>query len=858
MQNNNNSQLDAFQELVALKYQIYNSLFLTLPFKNLTKIGIDLPVFAEFCAIGLKEGKSPKTIVTEFFQKILPAEDFALKVDYLVLMLQFVERQVVLLDALEDAAFAKTHNLYEEGTFKAFCDKITSSNKVTEARAILKNYQTRLVLTAHPTQFYPAEILAIISQLVPAVTKNELHDISLILLQLGLTRFKNSDQPTPLDEANIIIRYMEKIFYPVITNFQCELNKMFGANISDKDQLPSLLELGFWPGGDRDGNPYVTAQITEQVAKDLKSSIIHLYISEIKQLKQHLTFKDLWRTLDDIIVNLAAILNTATSRYNIASQLINDLIELKEIIIKNFSGLFVAKLDKLITAIQVFGFYFASIDVRQNSKVHAVAMQNIAVGYNILDAEQKVNYLIQGINKPSKIKKINQDHQIAEILTTFKVIKDIQKNNGEIGLHRYIISNTQAAYQILEVIFFAINAGWKFTELTLDVVPLFETISDLAHAKKIMQQLYELPLYRQHLKNRQNKQYIMLGFSDSTKDGGYITANWSIAKCKQELAQLAEQYAITVIFFDGRGGSPTRGGDSTHKYYRAMEGLIKQNQIETTIQGQTISTDFGTETTAKYHIEHLFTQALSAKLFPKKMAQIDADDSALIEAISKISFEQYQKLRKDPLFLEYLAQVTPVAYYGALNIASRPVQRSKHKQLNFSDLRAIPYVGSWSQIKQNIPGFYGLGTALNELIKSGRRSALQKLYQHSLYFQILLDNVMQVLIKSNYLLTSYLRKDKKFGVFWQKLYDEYQLTLKTIKEITQQKIILEHEVITRESIALREQIVLPLLVIQQYAMMELAEMNANPKLKNTKRYRTLQKIIIKALAPNINASRNSA
>lgn len=835
---------EAFQEQVAIKYQLYNGLFVTLPFAGLADVGVELPVFSELCRKGLLDGKSPNEIVQDFFKNIAHTADFDKQIKILFLLLQFVERQIVLFDALEDAAFKKTHDVNGAGTLSYLIKELTSAHKIEKAYKLLLNYHVRIVLTAHPTQFYPFQVLGVIQDLAHAIHTNNLKNINDLLLQLGKTSFKNTKSPTPLDEAGILIYYLEHIFYPVMQCLQNELQTTFNPH-----ELPPIFELGFWPGGDRDGNPNVTAQITLQVASKLKQSIIDLYIQEIDKLKRRLTFDDMWNKLEKIKHRLQ------DGDYSNCQQFMQDLTELKQQLIHEDNGLFVDKVENVLTTVKLFGFYFANIDIRQNSHIHTEVIAKIIErsDYSDLSSSDKTQLLIDLIQAP-KIENHDQSPIVKDVLDSLHAMRSIQQTNGENACNRYIISNTQGVHNILEVMLLAHWADCK----SLDILPLFETITDLENSESIMQALYNLPLYRTHLKQRNNKQTVMLGFSDGTKDGGYVTANWAIFKCKKNLYNLSEKMGIEIIFFDGRGGPPARGGGNTHKFYRAMEGIIQQKQIQLTIQGQTVSSNFGTEASARYNLEQLFTSGLLGPLFGDQENILTNAEYSLLDKLSTIAYECYIKFKNHPLFTRYLEKITPLLFYAELNITSRPVRRSTDSALRFEDLRAIPFVGSWSQIKQNVPGYYGLGTALKILIDQGKEAVLKELYQHSLYFRTLLENAMQSLLKCNFLLTQNLKSDPEFGDFWSLLFDEAELSIQTVKQISGQCELLENDPINRQSILMRENLVLPLLIIQQYAQTELAKMDAAGVDHNAKKYQTFRKLILKSLAANINASRNAA
>lgn len=786
-------ELQVYQHLVAEKYKQYNELFLRLPFQNVPEAGLELPKFSQYCLAQLENGAAPDQIINSYFSDTSEEEKFT----KLFLFLQFVERQIVLFDALEDSAFGLTHDLNGDGSLTGLAANI-------DLKKIPSDYQTRTVLTAHPTQFYSSYILHIIGDLILAIQTENIEELKQLLLQMSKTPFQSDKQPSPIDEAEFLVSYLNDIFYPVLKSIHQEL-------YANTQSHRPFIQIGFWPGADRDGNPNVTAETTLEVAKILKRNIIQCYQSDLLKMSERLTFKQVISKIKHIEAQL--------DLYSSSDELLKDLDEIKHIIINEHNGLFVELIDELITAVTCFGFYFASLDLRQDSRVHSEFIGDIDIEAALQKAPPKID-------------------QNDDVIAAFKTIPIIQKQNGEKALQRYIISNTQSAKNLLEVMLLAHWAGLDINHLNFDIVPLFETISDLKNASQIMETIFTHPLYKKHLAQRGEQQTIMLGFSDGTKDGGYITANWSIYTAKRELTKLAKKHNVHLIFFDGRGGPPARGGGNTHKFYRAQANDIAQQQIQLTIQGQTISTNFGTKVAAQYNIEQLFTADLEQDTEhpPKNLA-------AIMEQLSEISAEKYIELKQHPDFLEYLEHVTPLHYYGDLNIASRPPRRGSSEKLTLEDLRAIPFVGAWSQMKQNVPGYYGVGTALAKIPEA----ELKILYHNSLYFRTLIDNTMQSLEKSYFTLTKYLQNDEKHSVFWQLLFDEAELTKNIILKITESDELLAFDPVTKLSIQLRENIVLPLLVIQQYALI-----NANSTDE------VYKKLILKSMATNINASRNSA
>jgi phosphoenolpyruvate carboxylase len=364
-----------------------------------------------------------------------------------------------------------------------------------------------------------------------------------------------------------------------------------------------------------------------------------------------------------------------------------------------------------------------------------------------------------------------------------------------------------------------------------------------------MKALYEIPEYRQHLNQRLDFQTIMLGFSDGTKDGGYLQANWSIFKTKESLSALCNQYNIKAIFFDGRGGPPARGGGKTHRFYASQSKRIANHAIQLTIQGQTITSKFGTKEHFINNCEQLLTAGLAHKLFENENI-IPDKYWLLIEKLAQLSFDKYMALKNHELFIPYLEKKSTLKYYSQTNIGSRPSKRGNSEKLELKDLRAIPFVGSWSQLKQNVPGYFGLGTALQSLVNKGKLDELKRLFNEVPFFKALILNSMMSLSKSSFELTGYFAKDEEFKEFWHILHEEYRLSKEMTLLISNYNVLMEEEPISRNSIEIREQIVLPLLVIQQFALQKIEHMS---RYKND-----YEKIVERSLYGNINASRNSA
>lgn len=842
-------RLQKFQDTVGIKFQLYNSLFLSLPFFGVDRTGILLSLFNSKCEEGYAEGKSPVQIIDEFFADRAVDDRNGL----LFRFVQYAERQVVLFDALEDAAFSDLHDTMGSGTLNQLLANAVQNNKSAELKKKLESFAVRLVLTAHPTQFYPGTVLGIINDLIAAIEKNNVTDINTLLQQLGRTPFFKKQKPTAVDEANSLIWYLENVFYDAIGNIINELKAAF----ADKElDLKNLIRMGFWPGGDRDGNPFVTIDSTVKVESALRHAILRCYYRDLRKLRRRLTFSG----IDAKITTLEERLYEVSFRPDLAERarvrplnrqdFLAALTEIRTIIISEHDGLFVHLVNDLINKVESFGFYFASLDIRQESSVHEKVLEIIAADgwlpkdYASFDDDKKIAALVSTDRIPYNA--VIKDELTVDTLSTVAM-------NGSEGSHRYIISQCHSALNAIEVYCLFLLAGNKAEEINVDIVPLFETIADLEKAAAIMRQLYELPAYRAHLARRGDRQTIMLGFSDGTKDGGYLMANWSIYKAKDTLTALAREFGISVVFFDGRGGPPARGGGKTHRFYSSMGENIASDEIQLTIQGQTVSSNFGTVASARYNIEQLLHAGINDHLFTARETTFSATEEALMQQLADHSFRAYCDLKEHPQFLEYLSNISPLRFYSETNIGSRPAKRGTGK-LTLEGLRAIPFVGAWSQLKQNVPGYYGLGTALEKM--EGRIDEITAMYGENAFFKTLIDNCEMAMQKCFFPLTTFVANDPVYGEIWKKIFDEFELCRAYLARITGKAELMQDHPVEKQSVQTRERIVLPLTTIQQYGITKLREMEnsaADKELKNT-----YEKLIIRCSFGIINAGRNSA
>jgi len=848
-----------FEELIGLNYQLYNGLFLTLPLDAVEKTGLLLPLLDAACQQGFNDGKNPDVIIEEFFDLHKPHFTSVEKNNFLFKIIQYVERQVVLVDAIEDAAYRKMHQVDKLKILQTVVENVESDNLEEQFSEILKKFGIRVTLTAHPTQFYPGPVLAIINDLTRAIARNDNPEVRNLLQQLGNTPFSRKTKPSPYDEAVLLSWYLGNIFYPVMGQI---VDKFAGRYERAVLEDQKLMTIGFWPGGDRDGNPFVNVDTTRRVAAKLRYSIASCYHRDIRELKRRLTFKGTYEILDDIEKQLHNEMSESNPVYTLDAQtLITQLDEIETILLEQNQGLFIDKLRSFRRKVYLFGFYFASLDIRQDSRVisrafNAVIEENplLLPGLNDLSEAEQVEKLLSvsgSVDTPSI-----DDDVLLDTVASFSLIDDIQALNGEQGCHRYIISNCHGPIDMARVYAFFQLSGWQDKSLSVDIVPLFESINDLDSAGEYMRSIYANPDYKQHLVNRGNRQTIMLGFSDGTKDGGYLMANWAIYKAKEDLTAVSREAGIEVIFFDGRGGPTARGGGNAYLFYAALGKKIESNEIQMTVQGQTISSNYGVKPAAQHNLSLLLAAGLENNLYDRPERELNEDQSSLVESLATTSLKKYESLKQHELFLPYLEEMSTLNYYNMTNIGSRPAKRGNSSELKFEDLRAIPFVGAWAQLKQNVPGYYGLGTALAQQENAGQLDNCIQLYKDSGFFRALIANGMQNLAKTNFHLTRYMEEDERFGNFWKMIHAEHELTHEMILKVAEQDFLLQDNPRARLSIELRERIVLPLLVTQQFALMKINELRSIDE--DDPRIEDFEKMVVRSLYGNINASRNSA
>ncbi|MEM8845549.1 MAG: phosphoenolpyruvate carboxylase, partial [Bacteroidota bacterium] len=454
-------RLEEFKKSVINKFTIYNSLFLSLPYRDIENVGILIPILFDQCEKGLNAGKNPQEILEHFFVNFTDITSERERLDFMFKIIQYVERQVVLYDSVEDSAFSKLQKYTNSLSIKDYFELVDQNKNWDKISKKLSTFSARIVLTAHPTQFYTPAVLDIISELGNMIQENKVNDIDITLQQLGLTSLVNAKKPTPLDEAKNIIHILRHTYYDAVG----ELFSYVKRNIRDEDFSNfDIIKLGFWPGGDRDGNPFVTAKITNQVADELRTTLMKCYYNELKAIRKKLTFKsiqDELNTLSDALYQ--AMFNV---EYIVGyEEILTKLTGIRSVLIENYNGLYLAELDTLINKVRIFKSHFATLDIRQDHSKHYLAVETIlkaegAIKESLDELSQKqlVDWLLTKNPKltPGKYK----EDIVKDTIANIKQLKSIQNKNGEEGCNRYIISNSEDIFSVLFVFGLFRWCGW--------------------------------------------------------------------------------------------------------------------------------------------------------------------------------------------------------------------------------------------------------------------------------------------------------------------------------------------------------------------------------------------------------------
>ncbi|MFZ7944242.1 MULTISPECIES: phosphoenolpyruvate carboxylase [Bacillaceae] len=757
---------------------------------------------------------------------------------------------------------------------------------------VLNTLSLELVITAHPTEATKRSILEIQQRIAallklldhPLLSTREQKKLEESLFNevaiLWQTDELREHKPTVLDEVRNGLYYFDQTLFEVLPEIHQEVAECLEKNYPNTSwEVPNFLRFGSWIGGDRDGNPNVTHDVTWEtlerqrrlVLKKYKNVLVDLmkryshsttrvevsdellsYLEEKEELflteeKKWPIKTEVYRRVFALIIERIRQVGKSDLGYQSADELLADLFMIDNSLKQHHPTAHELKIiQKLIRQVQLFGFHLATLDIRNHSGEHEAAMTEIlrkvriAENYATLSEEEKVKILQGILMDPRPLLLLNEDYsaETQEMIKVFQMIKAAHEEFGKRSISVYLVSMTKSSSDLLEVLVLAKEAGiYRLhadgtLESHLHVAPLLETIDDLTAGPSIMENLFNMPVYRNHLQILGNQQEIMLGYSDGSKDGGTLTANWKLYKAQIEIHEMAKRYQIGLKFFHGRGGSLGRGGGPLNKSILSQPAETIGDGVKITEQGEVLSSRYLLEDIAYRSLEQATSTLILAATHVSKEAEQghlrEQNWEEAIEEISSDSLAKYQSLVfGDPDFLTYFNEATPLKELGDLNIGSRPMSRKNRGR--FEDLRAIPWVFAWTQSRQLLPAWYAAGTGLDSFAAKDEKNLklLQEMYEKWPFFQSTIDNLHMALMKADittakeYLL---LVDDKTIAErIFANILDEYEKTKAILLKITGDKELLDHTPNIKESVFRRNPYVDPLNFLQVELIKELRE-----------------------------------
>lgn len=686
-------------------------------------------------------------------------------------------------------------------------------------QSLLNDLSIELIFTAHPTEATRRSLILKSSRLAELL---EAHDdldrmtqreraewqreLESIVTLLWRTDSVLHVRLQPLDEIKMGLYYLEEILYDAIPALYRELEELLaeafpGASL----RIPPFLRTGSWIGGDQDGNPYVSAETMlgalhlqrahvieryraslEGLAQDFSQSLTYSTITPalarsierdaaampdydrelgpqtaLEPYRRKLSF--MWKRLEAVVEDEDIASHfTRNNSYSRSEELLADLETLRESLLADGEQeVALGRLATLIRQVQVFGFYFAALDVRQHSERHASALAELLSvsgllesDYRLLDEAERVG-LLEGLLRDPRVlprQHLSLSEETRHVLATFDAIRQARAEFGERAITCYIISMARSLSDMLEVQFFCKEAGIA----GLPIVPLFETIDDLRSCTDVLGSAFAHPLYHDYLRGCGDRQQVMLGYSDSSKDGGILTSGWELYSAQRRLAELGRQWEIGITLFHGRGGAIGRGGGPIYEAILGQPPGTVNGHFRMTEQGEMLSFKYGLPSIALRNLELVVAGVAQASIPREALAEPDIPEEthedwvSVMDALSSRAYAEYRKLVYDtPDFLQFFEQATPILELGWLNIGSRPARRSKGRSIE--ELRAIPWVFSWMQSRFVLPSWYGVGTALEAYIAQNpeRLAELQRMYREWPFLRAFLDNMQMTLSKAD-------------------------------------------------------------------------------------------------------------
>ncbi|VSN12764.1 phosphoenolpyruvate carboxylase [Streptococcus pneumoniae] len=808
----------------------------------------------------LLEDITKNMLAPETFEKIIQLKELSTQEDYqglnrlvtslsndeMVYISRYFSILPLLINISEDVDLAYEIN-HQNNIDQDYLGKLSTTIKLVaekeNAVEILEHLNVVPVLTAHPTQVQRKSMLDLTNHIHSLLRKyrdvklglinkdkwyNDLRRYIEIIMQTDMIREKKLKVTNEITNA---MEYYNSSFLKAVPHLTTEYKRLAQAHGLNLKQAKPIT-MGMWIGGDRDGNPFVTAETLKQSALTQCEVIMNYYDKKIYQLYREFSLstsivnvskqvremarqskdnsiyreKELYRrALFDIQSKIQATKTyliedeEVGTRYETANDFYKDLIAIQDSLLENkgeslISGDFV----ELLQAVEIFGFYLASIDMRQDSSVYEACVAELLKSagihsrYSELSEEEKCDLLLKELEEDPRILSATHAEKselLAKELAIFKTARVLKDKLGDDVIRQTIISHATSLSDMLELAILLKEVGLVDTERArVQIVPLFETIEDLDHSEETMRKYLSLSLAKKWIDSRNNYQEIMLGYSDSNKDGGYLSSCWTLYKAQQQLTAIGDEFGVKVTFFHGRGGTVGRGGGPTYEAITSQPLKSIKDRIRLTEQGEVIGNKYGNKDAAYYNLEMLVSAAINRMITQKKSDTNTPNRyEAIMDQVVDRSYDVYRDLVfGNEHFYDYFFESSPIKAISSFNIGSRPAARKTITEIG--GLRAIPWVFSWSQSRVMFPGWYGVGSSFKEFINKNPENIaiLRDMYQNWPFFQSLLSNVDMVLSKSNMNIAfeyAKLCEDEQVKAIYETILNEWQVTKNVILAI---------------------------------------------------------------------------
>ncbi|CVV87257.1 phosphoenolpyruvate carboxylase [Streptococcus pneumoniae] len=808
----------------------------------------------------LLEDITKNMLAPETFEKIIQLKELSTQEDYqglnrlvtslsndeMVYISRYFSILPLLINISEDVDLAYEIN-HQNNIDQDYLGKLSTTIKLVaekeNAVEILEHLNVVPVLTAHPTQVQRKSMLDLTNHIHSLLRKyrdvklglinkdkwyNDLRRYIEIIMQTDMIREKKLKVTNEITNA---MEYYNSSFLKAVPHLTTEYKRLAQAHGLNLKQAKPIT-MGMWIGGDRDGNPFVTAKTLKQSALTQCEVIMNYYDKKIYQLYREFSLstsivnvskqvremarqskdnsiyreKELYRrALFDIQSKIQATKTyliedeEVGTRYETANDFYKDLIAIRDSLLENkgeslISGDFV----ELLQAVEIFGFYLASIDMRQDSSVYEACVAELLKSagihsrYSELSEEEKCDLLLKELEEDPRILSATHAEKselLAKELAIFKTARVLKDKLGDDVIRQTIISHATSLSDMLELAILLKEVGLVDTERArVQIVPLFETIEDLDHSEETMRKYLSLSLAKKWIDSRNNYQEIMLGYSDSNKDGGYLSSCWTLYKAQQQLTAIGDEFGVKVTFFHGRGGTVGRGGGPTYEAITSQPLKSIKDRIRLTEQGEVIGNKYGNKDAAYYNLEMLVSAAINRMITQKKSDTNTPNRyETIMDQVVDRSYDIYRDLVfGNEHFYDYFFESSPIKAISSFNIGSRPAARKTITEIG--GLRAIPWVFSWSQSRVMFPGWYGVGSSFKEFINKNPENIaiLRDMYQNWPFFQSLLSNVDMVLSKSNMNIAfeyTKLCEDEQVKAIYETILNEWQVTKNVILAI---------------------------------------------------------------------------